>query len=1121
MLVVVKTKLMTNLRNLNNKLTTNLGLISSKIALENSVNDQSLNILLENPLLEILNFIYNYKLVNANSIGKNFPGIDGIDFENKLMFQISSTFSSDKIKHTVDKVIKYKHYEKADELFFLFLGSKKRLNTTTKNEILKIIDNRFKFDFDKNIIDLPNLFQYLYTEQDKLKVLEVNKKIESVLFDIEINSNDSLEYIALTFDNEEIENAYVLFQIITKLGYNIVTTNTLLLEKAKERKSSFIDYIVVLKETSKLDFIKNIVVVVSQKYIQSNLDSTEPNCKIFGYLQENEIKPLLLNFTNYSYKISNKNYKNPRTVLQPNIGKIEKLVTDYLKPKPNLKYSFKDIENVLKSLFPIHSLNIFEEKDSFCLYNFTYDNSVINFLIFSHDYKRQAVLKKFDETYSKGYSTNLTVLLPKDYNQTTDMRLRTTQDKFPKNKVYFIDEYLYDKCLKNIRENVENRLLEEVFISPIFRLKDDDETLDDIINWLKNEETTVSFITGGGGDGKTTICEKIHDEILQNFDNHLVIFLNTETYIDFIQKRGNVESSKFTLQTIFEISNIQFGGVEVNTLKSNFAFGNITVIIDGIDEIISTLPNFSLLDFIEDLSQLEETLGKGKLIISCRDVYIEELVRSQNLLFQKHNYYKLLKFNKELAEQYFNKNFNNDRKKVADSLKLLNQFFEHFTEDEKEYIYSPFILEVISTIVDSDFDYDLLHHTYDSKLLVKNYSNDYLFYKIIDREIAKKEKNGFKLKVDEYVKLLSLLAIEKNGYFKLEDFDFLLKKINAPLMHKYIEESLKDNPFFSIKGERYIFRFDFYNHFFRINALYSKLIQPKSFDLTDSFLSMISTGLIYNSAIFVGLKNKIEKSELSWEQLLTCFKVLLDEINCLQNNSSLLINKAVSNLFVFINDLKNKNVTTRSVIIELFSDRNYSDKELFAIQNFHLLDIPELLNLQIDFSDFYFTYSVIDNYTMFLNCQFNVNTYFDNTCKISKVYNEKLDFRTSTATSKNFDNYITGLDNTLLKIVELIESGGEELAAYFRRYFRAFQKNNKLMEKISLNELPVLKIGTITLNEVNIILLNHSILSHIDKDSIQLNHDKKSKILKFINQNLLFKELSLSLREIENLQIKV
>lgn len=1111
-----------NLRNLNNKLSTNLGIISSKIELENSVNDQSLNILLENPLLEILNFIYNYKLVNANSIGRNFPGIDGIDFENKIMFQISSTFTSDKIRHTIEKVIKYKHYEKADELFFLFLGSKKRLTNTTKNEILKLIDNRFTFDFEKNIIDLPGLFQQLYIEQDKLKVLEVNKKIESVLFDIEINSNDSLDYIAMTFDEEELENAYALFQVISKLGYNVVTTNSLLLEKAIEHKSNFKDYIVVLKETSKLDFIKNVVVVVSQNFIQKNLDTNKPNCRIFDYTQKNEIKPLLLNFTNYSYKIINKKYKNPRTVVLSNLNKIEKLVLDYLRPKQNLKYSFKDIENVLKSLFPIHSLNIFEEKDGFCLYNFTYDNSVINFLIFSHDFRRSDVLTKFEASYSKGYSVNLTVLLPKDYNQTTDLRLRSIQDRFPNKKVFFIDEYLYDKCLKNIRNNLENRLLEEVFISPIFRLKDDDETLDDIINWLKNEETTVSFITGGGGDGKTTVCEKIHDEILQNFDNHLVIFLNTQTYIDYIQNRGNVESSKFTLQTIFEISNIQFGGVEVTTLKSNFAFGNITVIIDGIDEIISTLPNFSLLDFIVDLNQLEETLGKGKLIISCRDVYIDELMKSQDFLFHKHNYYKLLKFNQELAAQYFNKNFDNEKKKVSDSLKLLNQFFEHYTEDEKEYIYSPFILEVISTLVDNDFDYDIMHHIYDSEILVKNYSNDYLFYKIIDREITKKEKHGFKLKIDEYVKLLSLLAIEKNGYFHLEDFELLLKKINAPLMHKYIEESLKDNPFFSIKdGGRYIFRFDFYNHIFRINALYSRLINPKSFDLTDSFLDMISTGLIYNSAIFMGLKNKIEKSELSWEELLTFFKVLIDEINSLQNSSSLLINKAVSNLFVFINDLNNNKVATREILIELFSDKNFKDKDLYSIQKFHLIDIPELLDLQIDFSDFYFTNSVIDNYNKFLNCHFNSNTFFDNSCKISKVYNEKIDFRDCSATSKNFDNYITGLDNTLLKIVELIESGGEELAAYFRRYFRAFQKNNKLMEKISLKELPILKIESISINEVNAILLKYSVLSSIEKDSIQLNHDKKSKILKFINQSLLFRELSLSLREIENLQIKI
>jgi hypothetical protein len=375
---------MKTLRNLNDKLNTNLGLIGSKIELENSVNDQSLNILLETPLLDILNLVFSYKLENTNLIEKNFPGIDGIDFENKIMFQISSTFSPDKIKHTLEQVIKYKHYEKATELFFLFLSPKKRLNIKTKQDLLQIVGNHFTFDFDKNIIDLKSIYQNLYNEEDKLKVFEVNKKIESVLFDIDIFSSNTLDYIAITFDKEELKNTYELTQIISKLGYNIVTTSTSLLQMAKDNKSNFSDNIIVLKETSKLDFIKNAIVVVSPKIIQHNLDSNAPICKIFSYLKENDIKPILLNFTNFSNTIIEKKYKNPRTVSLSNIAKIEKLILDYLTPKQNLKYSFKDIENVLRSLFPTHAFKSIANTESFCIYNFMYDNSVINFLIFSH-----------------------------------------------------------------------------------------------------------------------------------------------------------------------------------------------------------------------------------------------------------------------------------------------------------------------------------------------------------------------------------------------------------------------------------------------------------------------------------------------------------------------------------------------------------------------------------------------------------------------------------------------------------------------------------------------------------------------------------------------------------------
>ena len=58
----------------------------------------------------------------------------------------------------------------------------------------------------------------------------------------------------------------------------------------------------------------------------------------------------------------------------------------------------------------------------------------------------------------------------------------------------------------------------------IINLDNDFEKLDDIFEWLKNDETSVAFIIGPGGDGKTTVCQKIHDVIISDFDNNIVIF---------------------------------------------------------------------------------------------------------------------------------------------------------------------------------------------------------------------------------------------------------------------------------------------------------------------------------------------------------------------------------------------------------------------------------------------------------------------------------------------------------------------------------------------------------------------------------------------------------------------
>jgi len=212
-----------NSRNLQDRLSTNLSLISNKIEIENASNNQSLNIILETPFLEVLNKIFKYNLVNTNKLSSNFPGVDGIDLENKVMVQVTSTFSYEKIKKTVENIIKEKLYLKANKLYFVFLKPKKKISKNSKDELIKLIDNKFEFSFEEYTLDLSDINRIIGNESDYNLVFEINKLLESIIFDVDINSKNSFDYIAVSFDNDEIENAFFISNMIAKMGYNVKT----------------------------------------------------------------------------------------------------------------------------------------------------------------------------------------------------------------------------------------------------------------------------------------------------------------------------------------------------------------------------------------------------------------------------------------------------------------------------------------------------------------------------------------------------------------------------------------------------------------------------------------------------------------------------------------------------------------------------------------------------------------------------------------------------------------------------------------------------------------------------------------------------------------------------------
>lgn len=170
-----------NIRGVNDHISSSLAVVMSKVAIGNNVNDYGINIQLETVYLDILNVMYDFNLVNANLIKRNFPGVDGIDTENKVFVQVSSTCTNDKIENTITQIIKSEAYKNFTKLIFVCLKDKKVFAKSFRYKIKSLIDSKFEFDFDTDIIDSKDICNQIFYIQNIEKSLAVKKILDNVL----------------------------------------------------------------------------------------------------------------------------------------------------------------------------------------------------------------------------------------------------------------------------------------------------------------------------------------------------------------------------------------------------------------------------------------------------------------------------------------------------------------------------------------------------------------------------------------------------------------------------------------------------------------------------------------------------------------------------------------------------------------------------------------------------------------------------------------------------------------------------------------------------------------------------------------------------------------------------
>jgi hypothetical protein len=138
----------------------------------NAINQFGINYLSETVLIPIFREVFDYDdLINLNIEDNNIAGIDLGDAEKKVAFQITSSSDNDKITHTLNQFVKYKHYEKYESLY-IYIISEKQTSYADKG-YADTIKNKFKFSKD-HIFDYRDLLKTIneITDYDKIQRIE-------------------------------------------------------------------------------------------------------------------------------------------------------------------------------------------------------------------------------------------------------------------------------------------------------------------------------------------------------------------------------------------------------------------------------------------------------------------------------------------------------------------------------------------------------------------------------------------------------------------------------------------------------------------------------------------------------------------------------------------------------------------------------------------------------------------------------------------------------------------------------------------------------------------------------------------------------------------------------------
>ena len=1086
-----------------NKIKEIISIFSEKIKIGSASNELNDNVIAENIFLNIFNLLYDWNLSNFNEKEANFPCIDLGDFDNAVCFQISGTASKKKINSTLRCFFNNDLHKHFKTLYFYFL----------KGDV-KYEEKDYE-NFEKETFDLENIRiitnSILYKEISNLRDIEKIEAIRSQL-ERELSSiatpNTFSYHIGVSFAQDIENEAIGVIENLLTFNHYIYTNSEFAYNYFSKKVNNRIKFLInsVPKE---LDFIIHLNSLDFQK---SKWKYEFSRCKIihtgikrklhifsFQINHESSIPDDLFKYSNFRYQGI---YNSEQLKLVSTIA--SKLITSHgqyqLGGYENLNFILDNFEGGGFSLIEV-------SKDSqlrigyelFSRYNENW--GVSQYVLFLYDNITQVnVVRDLKKKYFKIFGNDkVIILLKKPKLDSPDERKENLVRKFKevkifinKERIFFLDEFLWEKCTGKDVNKSPNRFPLNTFVRPEFK-NSSDNMLDFkyVEDFITSDNEPILVIKGSGGIGKTTIAKYINNHVFDKYPNVKTFYIDSQRIVNELIKLS-LRSEKLDLYNFYranqELEDYISKRLDPTLFKLNLDHGNIILIIDGLDEIISKMWDYFDINAFFDSVWEYTDIGRAKVIITCRNHFWNKSTPDINAI----ETIEILPFDEEMAKSFFAKHFPSSPGIVDKGMKLANSLLG----SNKSGYFIPFVLDQAKAILEDKLEDQYIPDlTFKSKYLLQEKDNDYVIYRICDREVARVNQ----IPVDDQIDNLMDLAVF--GSMDVED-----NQLDLFRAHPLINELT------------FQFNYDFFNSFFK-NIYLSELMKGE-FPIAVQHIKILANFISYGAVFNKEICSRIPKLDENFK-----FRIysLIQQIHKFEGIKEKMRRKAISGIFL---------IALRKLHLEYHSNIEMNTsllKELFLDQDeikfLSIVNLTSSDNVKVifDFSDLTFHNCYFQSYEYFWSCKFNDGTVFRNSyfydlnfssikkstaskenfdfssCRVDKVFQDIFDRK-----SLNAQDLVKNLTNDLVKFFELLIQNKKPInlnRSFAKKRYRSLIVEFEKMEKLLIRGKFLAKYLNKTKGE----------------DYLRIEDGMKEFVIKFLEERSVNRPLKLVLLELNKM----